>query len=164
MKKSNPIKQNPNTSIILCSLMYSLLSPDSGWKYVQIFILQAYFAQQEPCQTCSSSFLLLGFQSGIQTQLSFCQCRERFPNSEQEFLCRKQGAALSQSCTLKSCPWELKHSEFNVFPTLKLFLTPKCGVQGHSHSFPSREGWKIWGVSKKVKTTPKHQKLQEKSQ
>lgn len=125
MKRSDPIKQD---WIILCSLLSSLLSLGSGWKYVQIFILQAYFDQQESCQTCSSSFLLLGFQSGIQTQLSFCQCRERFPKSEQEFLCREQGAALSQGCTLKSYLWEFKHRAFNVFSTLKLFLTTKCGL------------------------------------
>lgn len=103
MKWSDPIKQNPNTPIILCSLLSSLSFLDSGWKYVQFFFLQTYFDQQESCQNCSSSFLLLGFQSGIQTQLSFCQCRERFPNSEQEFLCRKQGAALSQGYIFKSC-------------------------------------------------------------
>lgn len=118
---------------------------------------------QESCQTCSSSFLLLGFQSGIQTQTSFCQYRERFPNSEQEFLHGKQGVALSQGYTLKSCPWKLKQRGFNIFPTLNLFLTTKCGVQDHSHSFPFREG-KIWRVNI-VERNPKNpQNLQDKSQ
>lgn len=54
MKESNPTKQKPNTPTTLCSLLSSLLSLDSGWKYVQIFILQAYFDQQESWQTWSS--------------------------------------------------------------------------------------------------------------
>lgn len=61
---------------------------------------------------------MLAFQSGIQTQFSFCQCVERLQNSEQQFLHRKQEAALSQGCTLKSCPWKLKHGGFSVLSSL----------------------------------------------